>query len=167
MPFGAAMDSSAFGAAMDSTASLSSGTRDCDRGGVSGLFPLGGADVDLEVHVPLAQHLGIGDDPAPAFKGDVVADLQDLADVVRRHVTAVLEVDAVAVAADHGRTSTLPGRILAYGRTRPERGLGSVEGGGRLVVASLAGPAFGSTRHLQRAQLTCQSGGGDGRIRDR
>jgi hypothetical protein len=66
------------GAAMDSTASLSSGTRDCDRGGVSGLFPLGGADVDLEVHVPLAQHLGIGDDPAPAFKGDVVADLQDL-----------------------------------------------------------------------------------------
>jgi hypothetical protein len=48
-------------------------------------------------------------------------------------------VDAVAVAADQGRTSTLPGRILAYGRTRPERGFGSVEGGGRLVVASLAG----------------------------
>jgi hypothetical protein len=35
------------------------------------------------------------------------------------------------------------------------------------VVASLAGPAFGSRRHLERAQLTCQSGGGDGHIHDR
>jgi hypothetical protein len=62
--------------------------------------------VDLEVHVPLAQYPGIGDDPRRAFEGDPVADLQDLTDVVRRHVTAVLEVDAIAVAADHGRTST-------------------------------------------------------------
>jgi hypothetical protein len=73
---------------------FSSETGGRDRGGVSGLFLLGAADVDLEIHVPLAQHLGIGDDSVPAFEGDVVADLQDLADVVGRHDMAVLEVDA-------------------------------------------------------------------------
>jgi hypothetical protein len=36
--------------------------------------------------------------------------------------------------------------------SRVSEASGSVEGRGRLVVASLAGPAFGSKRHLQRAQ---------------
>jgi hypothetical protein len=70
------------------------------------LFLLRVADVDLEVQVALGQHLCIGDDPLLAFEGDVVANLQDLADVVRRHVRAVLEADAVAVAGDQGRSST-------------------------------------------------------------
>ena len=42
--------------------------------------------------------------------------------------------------------------------SRVSEASGSVEGRGRLVVASLAGPAFGSKRHLQRAQFACQSG---------
>jgi hypothetical protein len=49
---------------------------------VSGLFLLGAADVDLEVHVPLAQDLGVPNDPVLAFERDGVADLQDRADVV-------------------------------------------------------------------------------------
>lgn len=120
---------------------------------MSGLLLLG-ADVDLEVHVPLAQDLGVGDDPVPVFEGDVVADLQDLADVVRRHVTAVRKVDAVAVAADHGRSTTPPGASSSTEAHGLSEASGSVEGGSRLVAASLAGPGFGSKRYVQRAQLT-------------
>jgi hypothetical protein len=85
--------------------------------------------VDLEVHVPLAQDLRVGDDPVPVFEGDVVADLQDLADVVRRHVTAVRKVDAVAVAAGHGRSTTPPGASSSTEAHGLSEASGSVEGG--------------------------------------
>ena len=77
-----------------------------DKSGVSGLFLLDATDADLEVHVPLAQDLGVRNDPVLAFEVDRVADLQDGADVVRRYASCVFKVDAVAVAADHRWTST-------------------------------------------------------------
>jgi hypothetical protein len=68
---------------------------------MSDLFLLGTAYVDLEVHLSFAQRLGVGDHPTPAFEGEDVADLQYVAHVVRRHAWAILEVDAVAIVADH------------------------------------------------------------------
>jgi hypothetical protein len=42
------------------------------RRGVSELFLLGTAYVDLEVHVPFAQRLGVGDHPILAFEREDV-----------------------------------------------------------------------------------------------
>lgn len=55
---------------------------------------------------PLAQDLGVRNDPVLALEVDRVADLQDRADVVRRFVSAILEADAVALAADDPWTCT-------------------------------------------------------------
>ena len=73
---------------------------------MSDLLLLVTAYVDLEVHLPFAQRFGVGDQPIPAFEGEDVADLQYVAHVVRRHASAILEVDAVAIVADNRGTST-------------------------------------------------------------
>jgi hypothetical protein len=88
---------------------------------MSDLLLLVTAYVDLEVHLPFAQRLGIGDHPIPAFEGEDVADLQYVTHLVRRHASAIREVDAVAIVADHRCTSTPVAHPLRrWGRGDPD-----------------------------------------------